>query len=421
MTVIEMHFSSKNEVLSISQTQLTSWSFQHPSLGETLVATRGIWGYGDSTSFTWTKGLRAVCILLLEAKRLLNGSIPYQLAQVAGSRKSNVASLDDAIYKKTSWLEALFGIDKRGNFVASKVFIRSNPGHKRPGDNLVRLNVNFLNDLTIGVFNNSDEVSSDSDIMALISSISLDSTQSQNRNFIILGGRSDETNFDLNSDGTSLNNTGDSENNSVEKLIEIHPAQMNFRTEWSQLLLKVAQNTSHNLMGMVRDQEIGSWWQTDLGRRYTCINHLLANTGKKCKRIYLLEDGDLYHETRDRIFENILLHHFCGVEVRLSTAVSEMDNEIRSLGGNIFSLHDDVFCGVHQLQPDVDQTTIISKKQDIKYAKDLYNAIWCDDRLSRDINDDLKNHPRARVLQARAKSQFDTLLRYAIKHLTRVR
>ncbi len=170
-------------------------------------------------------------------------------------------------------------------------------------------------------------------------------------------------------------------------------------------------------MGMVREDEIGSWWQTDLGRRYTCINHLLANTGKKCKRIYLLEEGDLYHETRDPIFVNILLNHLCGVEVRLSTAVTEMDKEIRSIGGDIFSIHDDIFCGVHQLQPTVNQTTIISNKQNIKYAKDLYNAIWCDNRLSRDIQNELKNHPRAVVLHARAKSQFDMLLHYAIKHL----
>jgi len=157
-----------------------------------------------ATSFTWTKGMRAVCILILEAKLLLNGNSPYQLAQIVGSRKSNVASLDDAIYKRTSWLEALFGTDKRGNFIASKVFVRSNPGHKRPGENSVKLNAYFLNNLSIRVFNNHDEIDSDSDIVALISLMSLDSTHSQNKNCPHSEGRPDVTALYLHGNGALL-------------------------------------------------------------------------------------------------------------------------------------------------------------------------------------------------------------------------
>lgn len=97
-------------------------------------------GYG---TFLWSSAVIAMSELLL--RHAANGAdAPHGIARLVGGHGSSAASLDYALSKQPVWLSDLFGADKRGGLFASRVFLRTNSGQKRPGPVAIATNPRVL-------------------------------------------------------------------------------------------------------------------------------------------------------------------------------------------------------------------------------------------------------------------------------------
>jgi hypothetical protein len=146
MPAITMFFSNAGE--------LTLEQFQYicPRTRRTRRCVRGNQHTKESDgSFTWSAGVKALCILLLQhrldktlgAER--KAAEPYfsQLG-LSGEAGSFASTLDYALSKQPNWLHQLFGTREDGTSQARYLFQRINPERKRAGPVTVSVSHNVL-------------------------------------------------------------------------------------------------------------------------------------------------------------------------------------------------------------------------------------------------------------------------------------
>ena len=135
------------DFVGASNPELNHTEFGYSSYERPLATVRGrnsgaLQGYG---TFQWTRAVKAITILLLNAKAdSLDNEVVRPCATLVGSSGSLAASLDYALYKQPMWLLDMFGVDSHGHPLARKLFLRNNPGQKRPGPTAVALNPKAL-------------------------------------------------------------------------------------------------------------------------------------------------------------------------------------------------------------------------------------------------------------------------------------
>lgn len=134
--------------LSFDCGELISTVFQHPLIGNRLVAVRGktVGAFRSSTgSFQWTTGVQALSVLVVGTKlaSLDQGWSPDGF-KISGRTGSLAVSLDNAIMKDVNWLQDMFGVDTTGTSQIRRVLLRTNSGMKRKGPVAVAINENFL-------------------------------------------------------------------------------------------------------------------------------------------------------------------------------------------------------------------------------------------------------------------------------------
>ena len=144
MIDLSLHF------LGIDSPELVETRLVHPLVRTTFrcVRGKGVGAYGDCSTFQWTKGVQALCLLILRAKTQGALSEPH----LSGGATSLAASLDYAIDKQPSWLNDMLGWDSEGQPLAKRIIRRSNPGRKRNGPVALSLNPNFVQSASINIF-----------------------------------------------------------------------------------------------------------------------------------------------------------------------------------------------------------------------------------------------------------------------------
>ena len=109
------------------------------------VSTRGAKSSASarSSSFQWTKGVRALSVLaVLTALSRHDRSIAPRLE---GQRSSVATWLDGVLSKEPAWVVDMFGNHIHGTPAVRRLFVRSNPGGKRPGPVAISFAPSVLN------------------------------------------------------------------------------------------------------------------------------------------------------------------------------------------------------------------------------------------------------------------------------------
>lgn len=144
MIDLSLHF------LGSDTPELVETSLVHPLVRTPFrcVRGKGVGAYANCSTFQWTKGVQALCLLVLRAKTQETLSEPH----LSGEATSLAASLDYAIDKQPSWLSDMLGWDSKGNPLAKRIIRRSNPGRKRNGPVALSLSQNFVESASINIF-----------------------------------------------------------------------------------------------------------------------------------------------------------------------------------------------------------------------------------------------------------------------------
>lgn len=166
---VHLYFSSVDASLSLYSTY-----FEH-SFGqkEQRRCYRGnvVFPSLKTGSFTWSKAVKAMVLLLLKAKRMTSNSQLPSVSTLSGFRHSLATSLDDALCKAPMWLADMFGVDSNGKLIAKRLFPVRNSGAKRPEPVVIALNGNTLPPGHIKIFLNGHEETSPETLSFLIESI----------------------------------------------------------------------------------------------------------------------------------------------------------------------------------------------------------------------------------------------------------
>lgn len=143
---------------SRGRSELTKVLFMYSPLNLSIQSVRGRFSgaYPGASTFQWTSAVQALSVALIRAaaRRMTENSEPL----LAGQKGTLASSLDDALYKQTSWLCDVFGADSRGQSLANKLFKRTNPGKKQAGPVTFSLNTNVLPGHAITVLLDDAEV-----------------------------------------------------------------------------------------------------------------------------------------------------------------------------------------------------------------------------------------------------------------------
>lgn len=139
-----------------SEVVLSRTSFVPPHGKSERITTRGRYGvYRDSLTFQWSSAVQALTVALLRAAaRGKEDTSPLLI----GGRGTLAASLDHAFYKQTAWFSEMFGLDKNRRSLGCRIFIRNNPGRKRPGPVVFGLNSKVLSPSSIHVYLDDVEI-----------------------------------------------------------------------------------------------------------------------------------------------------------------------------------------------------------------------------------------------------------------------
>jgi hypothetical protein len=114
--------------------------------------------------------VQALSVLLLRAAAEGAASLTTGLPLLEGDRGSLASSLDAAIYKQVAWLD-VFGFTPKGNPVSRRVFLRCNPGRRRPGPVMVDLNTHVIPKNAVFVYMDSHPLQSPADLEKCAASI----------------------------------------------------------------------------------------------------------------------------------------------------------------------------------------------------------------------------------------------------------
>ncbi len=168
MPLLQLWFDSSEK------TELTRTVFEHPATGARFVAVRGKseTPYRASGSFQWSPAVRAMCMLLLHSKTLSIYGIGSKAVLKSASR-GPVSAFDYAIGRSAQWIQDVFGVTKRGEPVARRIFFRGNPERKRPGPISISLNTSFLVPEEVEVYLNERQLLSGSEIDELLRTLKM--------------------------------------------------------------------------------------------------------------------------------------------------------------------------------------------------------------------------------------------------------
>lgn len=108
------------------------------------------------STFLWTKGVRALSILTVST--VLARHDPRVAPRLEGQRSSVASSLDGVLTKEPAWVVDMFGNHVHGMPAIRRLFVRSNPGGKRPGPVAVSFAPSVING-QIKIFLDGKEVS----------------------------------------------------------------------------------------------------------------------------------------------------------------------------------------------------------------------------------------------------------------------
>jgi hypothetical protein len=86
---------------------------------------------GRIATFQWTKGVRALSILAVTTA--LASHDRSVAPRLEGQRGSFASWLDGVLSKEPGWVVDMFGNHIQGTPAVRRLFVRSNPGGKRPG------------------------------------------------------------------------------------------------------------------------------------------------------------------------------------------------------------------------------------------------------------------------------------------------
>ena len=120
-------------------------------------------GHSGMGVFPWSKGVKALCLLLLK-QVLWNArthtpqdlALDNELPMLIGEASSPAAALDGALSKESNWLCDMFGMTAGGKSFARRLFSRTNPERKLPGP--VRIGINKACELEVRIFVNGSQV-----------------------------------------------------------------------------------------------------------------------------------------------------------------------------------------------------------------------------------------------------------------------
>jgi hypothetical protein len=148
--------------------QLSMTEFSHPALSQDVArCVRGkVEGaFQEYGSFQWTRAVKALTILCMYSRLVVDSSQPL----LSGEGGSLASSLDYAIGKVPTWLQEMFGTNRSGVSLISRIIERSNPERKRPGP--VALSLRRGVDLEIRIYWENQRVEDASTIRSLLERI----------------------------------------------------------------------------------------------------------------------------------------------------------------------------------------------------------------------------------------------------------
>lgn len=157
---IELNLVKDEESLSLVET-----CFIDDKDGQQIVCVRGGGaGHHGCGTFPWTKGVRALTLLLV--KNALSAlkqrdsrskkRFDMENSMLIGYADTPAASLDYALSKEPNWLCDMFGLTLSGEMVARRLLRRTNPERKLPGP--VRISLNSRAGLEILVYLNGQKI-----------------------------------------------------------------------------------------------------------------------------------------------------------------------------------------------------------------------------------------------------------------------
>lgn len=165
--------------------ELSKSEFFHPTFNDGIQEcirgkdSRGLRGAG---SFQWSKGVQALCQLILRHKLSHEG-----VSHISGIRGSYAASLDNALQKRSIWLTDFFGADSNGNALAARFIHRSNPGLRRPGPVYLSLLASAVPRDSIAIYSNDIELKTRAEFEGLLALIDEKKRQPPNLQLISNG------------------------------------------------------------------------------------------------------------------------------------------------------------------------------------------------------------------------------------------
>ena len=155
----------------------------HPSSNK-IMSIRGKTGgaYRNVGSFQWTPGVKALTIILLQA-RIQNAPICTPLLE--GERGSLASSLDYALDKQPEWMYSMFGADNHGNAYLRSLILRSNSGIRRGGIVALSLDDRLLSSDSIEVYFKNVLLKNVQEIERVLQNI-IDTAQGKERSILSL-------------------------------------------------------------------------------------------------------------------------------------------------------------------------------------------------------------------------------------------
>lgn len=162
-----------------SRAELFESEFSSPLVGRILRCARGRQAFTESVegTFQWTAAVQSLSAVTIKSKIAgLTRTSPEAWPQTAGLCSDSTPwalSLDFALSKKPRWLLDMFGMDSAGTPIIKRLFIRMNSEKKRPGPSWVSINPAFLEPRNIAILLDGVEVTTASELNALLKLIGL--------------------------------------------------------------------------------------------------------------------------------------------------------------------------------------------------------------------------------------------------------
>jgi hypothetical protein len=108
--------------------------------------------YQNAGTFQWTPGVKALCIVFLNAILRHVKKEKNYLCVLQGGKGSLASSLDYALNKQPDWLFDTFGADQQGNSYLRHLLLRSNSGRRQGGPVRISLNEQLLSPRAIKIY-----------------------------------------------------------------------------------------------------------------------------------------------------------------------------------------------------------------------------------------------------------------------------